>query len=155
MKTTPLLSLLLSLLLLLLPGCTPEQRGRAFAGQSLTLNYDDFGPESMAAPFLGPRGAHTIVVAHYGFNDITPSGPQDVRYVNVLQSMNFLRDEVHRLPRTAANEPLRQRLRTTYARLYPLQLQRYKNALNSAFVIPSPGMSRQLMVPVVPPPEIR
>ena len=152
MNSTTMLLLLLPLLLL--QGCTAGGLSRAFAGQSLTLNYDDFGPERMAAPFLGPRGAHTIVVAHYGFNDLTPSGPEGVRYVNVLQSLNFLRQEVRRLPPTAANEPLRQRLRSTYARIYPLQLRRYNNALNSSFVQPFGGMNRRLMLPALPSPEI-
>jgi hypothetical protein len=148
------LPLLLMSALLLLSGCTAGGLSRAFAGQSLTLNYDDFGPESRAAKLLGPRGSHTVIIAHYGFNHITPSAPEDVRYVNVLQSMNFLRDEVRSLPATAANETLRQRLRATYARLYPLQLQRYSSALNAAFAFPVNGMSRRLMLPALPPPEI-
>lgn len=151
MKFTPLLFMLV---LLMLPGCSAGGLSRAFAGQSLTLNYDDFGPERMAAPFLGPRGSHTVIVAHYGFNSLTPSGPEDIRYVNVLQSLNFLRQEVRKLPLTAANEPLRQRLRATYARLYPLQLRRYNTALNSSFLQPFGGMDRRLMLPALPPPEI-
>lgn len=152
MKFTCMLLLLLPLVLL--PGCAAGGLSRAFAGQSLTLNYDDFGPERMAAPFLGPRGSHTVIVAHYGFNDLTPSGPEDVRYVNVLQSLNFLRQEVHKLPLTAANEPLRQRLRTTYARIYPLQLRKYNLALSGSFIQPIGGMNRRLMLPALPPPEI-
>ncbi|MBB5033271.1 hypothetical protein [Prosthecobacter vanneervenii] len=139
---------------LLLAGCTAGGLSQAFPGQSLTLSYDDFGPETMAAPFLGPRGAHTAIIAHYGFNNITPSGPEDVRYVNVLQSLNYLRQQVRSLPATAANEPLRQRLRSTYARLYPLQLRRYNNALNGSFLQPFGGMDRRLMLPALPPPEI-
>lgn len=146
--------LLLMLALLLLPGCTAGGLSRAFAGQSLTLSYDDFGPERMASEFLGPRGAQTVIVAHYGFSNITPAAPEDVRYVNVLQSMNFLRKEVRSLAPTAANEPLRQRLRATYARLYPLQLRRYNIALGSSFTTPFAGMNRQLMLPALPPPEI-
>ncbi len=148
------LPLLLMPALLLLSGCTAGGLSRAFAGQSLTLNYDDFGPERLASPFLGPRGSHTVIIAHYGFNNISPSGPEDVRYVNVLQSLNFLRQEVRKLPLTAANEPLRQRLRATYARIYPLQLRRYNNALNSSFLQPFGGMDRRLMLPALPPPEI-
>ena len=148
------LPLLLMPALLLLSGCVAGGLSRAFAGQTLTLNYDDFGPERMATPFLGPRGSHTVIVAHYGFNDLTPSGPEDVRYVNVLQSLNFLRQEVRKLPITAANEPLRQRLRTTYSRLYPLQLRRYNNALSTSFTTPFVGMNRRLMLPALPPPEI-
>jgi hypothetical protein len=147
------LTFMLPLLALLLSACTAGGLSRAFPGQSLTLNYDDFGPERASSRFLGPRGAHTVVVAHYGFNSIKPS-PEDVRYVNVLQSMNFLRDEVRALPPTAANEPLRQRLRATYARLYPLQLWRYNTALSSSYTTPFVGMNRRLMLPALPPPEI-
>ncbi len=146
--------LLLLLPLLLLSGCTAGGLSRAFAGQSLTLNYDDFGPESMASPFLGPRGSQTVIIAHYGFNDLTPSGPEGVRYVNVLQSLTFLRQEVRSLPLSSANAPLRQRLRTTYARLYPLQLRRYNNALSGSFLQPFGGMDRRLMLPALPPSSI-
>lgn len=152
MKFTSMLLLLLCLLWL--PGCAAGGVSRALAGQSLTLNYDDFGPERMAASFLGPRGSHTVIVAHYGFSDLTPSGPEDVRYVNALQSLNFLKQEVHKLPLTAANAPLRQRLRTTYSRLYPLQLRRYNLALSGSFIQPFGGMNRRLMLPALPPPEI-
>ncbi len=148
------LPLLFMPVLLLLSSCTAGGLSRAFAGQSLTLYYDDFGPERMAAPFLGPRGANTVIIAHYGFNDLTPSGPEGVRYVNVLQSLNFLRQEVRKLPPTMANEPLRQRLRATYARIYPLQLRRYNTMLNSSFVQPFGAMNRRLMLPALPPPEI-
>jgi hypothetical protein len=149
MKPGPVLLLLL--LTLLLPACTGRP---SFGAPSLTLSYDDFGPESMASGLLGPRGPHTTIIAHHGFNHLTPSAPDDVRYVNVLQSMNFLRDEVRHLPATPANEPLRQRLRTTYARLYPLQLGRYNTALGLSFSIPQNGMNRRLMLPALPPPEI-
>lgn len=108
----------------------------------------------MASPFLGPRGSNTVIIAHFGFKDLTPSGPEAVRYVNVLQSLNFLRQEVRSLPLTSSNEPLHQRLRTTYARLYPLQLRRYNNALSSSLIQPFGGMNRRLMLPALPPPEI-
>lgn len=152
MKLISILVLLLSPLLL--PGCAAGGMSRAVPGQSLTLSYDDFGPERIAAPFLGPRGPRTVIIAHYGFSQITPSASEDVRYVNVLQSMNFLRDQVRHLPLTAANEPLRQRLRSTYARLYPLQLTRYNIALGSSYTIPFGGMDRRLMLPTLPPPSI-
>ncbi|MDI1315569.1 hypothetical protein [Prosthecobacter sp.] len=108
----------------------------------------------MASPFLGPRGSQTVIIAHYGFNHLTPSGPEGVRYVNALQSMNFLRIEVRRLPLTTANESLRQRLRATYARLYPLQLKRYNSQLGTSFTFPMNGMDRRLMLPALPPPSI-
>lgn len=146
--------LLLMLASLWISGCAAGGLSKAFPGQSLTLSYDDFGTEEMAAPFLGPRGAHTVIIAHYGFNNITPSSSEDVRYVNVLQSLNYLRQQVRSLPATAANEPLRQRLRTTYARIYPLQLRRYNTALNGSNLQPFGGMDRRLMLPALPPPEI-
>jgi len=151
MKSTLLIFIMAALVL---PGCVGGGLSRAFPGQSLTLNYDDFGTEKMASPFLGPRGAHTVIIAHYGFNNTTPSGPEDVRYVNVLQSLNYLSKQVHSLPATTVNEPLRQRLRATYARLYPLQLRRYNNALSGSYLQPFGGMDRRLMLPALPPPEI-
>ena len=153
MKMKCLLPLLM-LTALLLPACTAGGLSRAFAGQSLKLNYDDFGTEKMAAPFLGPRGAQTVIVAHYGFNNITPKGPDDVRYVNVLQSLNYLSKQVHSLPATPANEPLRQRLRATYARIYPLQQQRYNTALILSLHYPMGGINPRLALPALPPPQI-
>lgn len=152
MKSCP--AFLLLLLALLLPACTGPAWHKAFAAPTLTLNYDDFGPERTASKFLGPRGAQTVIIAHYGFNQITPSAPDNVRYVNVLQSMNFLRQQVRALPVTPANEPLRQRLRTTYARLYPLQLRRYNTSLIPSNTFPMGGMDRRLMLPALPPPQI-
>ena len=152
MKSSP--QLILLVLALLLPACTGSAWHKAFAAPTVTLNYDDFGPESAASKFLGPRGSHTTIIAHYGFNNITPSGPEDVRYVNVLQSMNFLGQQFRSLPPTPANEALRQRLRATYARLYPLQLKRYNYALSTSFMSPVSGINRRLMLPALPPPAI-
>jgi len=152
MKSSP--QLILLVLAMLLPACTSGAWHKAFTAPTVTLNYDDFGPESAASKFLGPRGSHTTIIAHYGFNHITPSTPEDVRYVNVLQSLNFLGQQVRSLPRTPANEALRQRLRATYARIYPLQLKRYNIALSTSFMSPVSGINRRLMLPALPPPEI-
>jgi hypothetical protein len=150
-STTALLFLILTLLL---PACNGSLGQPHLGPHNLTLNYDDFGPEAMASKLLGPRNGHTTVIAHVGFKHLTPSGPDGIRYVNVLQSMNFLRQQVQALPRTPANEGLRQRLRTTYARLYPLQRKNYDSMLGSSFVVPQGGMDRRLMLPALPPPEI-
>ncbi|MDB6003740.1 MAG: hypothetical protein JWR15_727 [Prosthecobacter sp.] len=147
--------LLLLVAMLLLPACTGGAWQKAFASPSVTVNYDDFGPERMASQFLGPRGQHTVIIAHYGTTRITPSAPEGVRYVNVLQSLNFLRKEYRALPPTAANEPLRERLRATYARLYPLQRKRYTDTLNASMSSNTYGrMNRRLMLPALPPPNI-
>lgn len=151
MKSMPILLILL--LAMLMPACTGGMPRPSFARSSIALRYDDFGPDQIASMLLGPRGTNTTVVAHYGFSHLTPGTP-DVRYINVLQGMNFLKQEVSTLPPTPANDALRQRLRSTYARLYPLQRQRYDQMLGSSFAFPQNGMSRRLMLPALPPPTI-
>lgn len=151
---TPHRILIALLFAALLPSCATNTGRNPFAAPSITLSYDDFGPERIASQLLGPRGTHTIIIAHHGFNHLTPSSANDVRYINILQSMNFLTKQVRLLPPTPANEPLRQRLRTTYSWLYPLNRQRYDRMLGSSFVIPAGGMSRRLMLPALLPPSI-
>lgn len=115
--------------------------------------YNDFGPEQVAAPLLGPKGNGTQVIARFGSTHTTPpsSGP-DVRYVNVEQAMNFLRRAARALPRTEENVPVHQRLSATYARMF----QQYSTKRNSMVSAPSSsygrgGMNRALMMPPMPP----
>ncbi len=143
--------LLLVVLVSLLPACTPEAWHKAFSSHLLTLSYDDFGPESIASQLLGPRGASTVVIAYHGSTRLTPSGPDGVRFVNVAQAMYFLRRQFKTLP---ANEPLRQRLRATYARLYPLHRRHRDAILASAVALGRGRMSRMMMAPPAMPPSI-
>lgn len=146
--------LLLLLLVSLLPACTQEAWRKAAAAHQLTLSYDDFGPERIASRLLGPRGASTTVIAHHGATRTAPSGPEGVRHVKIEQAMYFLRRQVKALPATAAYEPLRQRLRATYARLYPLHRRHRDGILASAVALGRGRMNRMLMAPPPMPPSI-
>lgn len=145
---------LLLLIAILLSSCTGAAWRKAFTAPSITLSYDDFGPERIASQLLGPRGSSSMVIAHHGFNHITPSAETGIRYVNVQQSMFFLTRQVRALAFTPENEPLRQRLRSTYARLYPLHRTRRDGMIAGAFISPRGGMSRMLMLPSAMPPSI-
>lgn len=142
-----------ALLALLLSSCDSTAWRAGYESNRVTLSYDDFGPEHIASQLLGPRNGHTLVIAYHGFNHLTPSAPDGARYVNILNAMNFLRSQVRALPPVPANEPLRQRLRATYARLYVPHRRRYDSMLATSF-IPSPRGGRRLILPALLPPSI-
>lgn len=148
------LALILICFTALLPSCTAERWHKAFNSHLMTLSYDDFGPERIASQLLGPRGAHTTVIARHGATRITPSGPDGVRYLKVEPGMFFLRNQVRALPLTTANEPLRQRLRSTYARLYVLHRNYYDAMLATSFSSPQYGMNLRMLLPPAMPPSI-
>ncbi|WP_395753028.1 hypothetical protein [Prosthecobacter sp.] len=115
--------------------------------------YEDFGTEPIASRLLGPKGKDTQVIARFGTTKKTPpaEGP-DIRYVNMEQSMFFLRRVVRDLPKTPENAALRQRLSKTYSRLY----WSYSSRRNSFMASPSAsygrgGMNRAFMMPPMPP----
>jgi hypothetical protein len=115
--------------------------------------YDDFGVEPAVSRLLGPKGKDTQVVARFGTTKKTPpaEGP-DIRYVNMEQAMFFLRHTVRNLPKTPENGALRQRLSTTYRRLY----WNYSTRRNAFMASPSAsygrgGMNRAFMMPPMPP----
>ncbi len=149
MKALPHLALLTCFSLLFLSSCSDTIN--AISGPPFA--YDDFGTEPIASRLIGPKGKDTHVIARFGTTRKTPplEGP-DVRYVNVEQSMFFLRRSARSLPKTAENEPLRQRLSTTYNRLY----QQYSTKRNAFLSAPSSSygrgaMNRALMMPPMPP----
>ncbi|MDB6003516.1 MAG: hypothetical protein JWR15_503 [Prosthecobacter sp.] len=149
MKAISCLALLTCCSLLFLSSCSDTIN--AISGPPFA--YDDFGPEPVAARLLGPKGKDTHVIARFGTTRKTPplEGP-DVRYVNVEQSMFFLRSAARNLPKTAENAAVRQRLSTTYNRLY----NQYSTKRNAFLSAPSSsygrgGMNRVFMMPPMPP----
>lgn len=142
--------LLMLCLAILLTSCSAEAWRKSY---QLTLSYDDFGPERIASPLLGPRGGQTTVIARQG-NTQTTLNSAGIRYVNVQEAMLHLRRQAHLLPATAGNEALRQRLRATYERLYVLHRSRYDSLYFSSFSNPWVGMSRRLMLPPLLPSSI-
>lgn len=149
MKALSCIGLLACCSLLLLSSCSPTVN--AISGPPFA--YDDFGPEPTATRLLGPKGRDTQVIARFGTTRTTPpaEGP-DVRYVNVEQSMLFLRSATHKLPKTPENAAARQRLSATYRRLY----NQYSTRRSAFLSAPSSsygrgGLNRASMMPPMPP----
>lgn len=150
MKKLPFLSLILgcSLCLLLFSSCNDTTINPA-----LSFAYDDFGTEPAASRLLGPKGKDTLVVARFGSTSLTPPpGERDVRFVNMEQSMYFLRQSVRNLPKTPENGALHQRLSATYGRLY----NAYSTKRSAFLSAPSSsygrgGMNKAFMMPPMPP----
>ncbi|MFN7563214.1 MAG: hypothetical protein ACK5TH_15640 [Prosthecobacter sp.] len=137
------------LLPLFLMNCTAEQWKRSLNPPPLVLSYDDFGPESSAVGLLGTRGPENQpVTVHQGGTRLTPG---DLR-VNMLQAMNHLVLAVRRMPRTAEAQPLREKLRATYSRIYPHYRTRRDAMMGAPFAGFGRGsMNRTMMLPPMPP----
>lgn len=125
--------------LLLLPSCARM----FFIGPQLRFVEDDFGPETVAASWPGPRSGGTLVV-HHGPTRVF----EGMRYVNVAEAMRRLRGSARRLP---PGDPARQRMSATYARLYDL----YRTRRDAIMATPFPaygrgGMNRAAMMPLMP-----
>jgi len=135
--------------ILLLAQCTEDTAPLP----GLTFAYDGFGPEQLAAPLLGPKGQDTHVVARFGSTQSSaPATGPDVRYVNIEQTMNFLRRTVRGLPHTEDGAALHQRLAATYGRM----CRQYCARRNSVTAAPSAsygrgGMNRAFIMPPMPP----
>lgn len=130
-------------------GCSAAQWQRSFNPPPLVLRYDDFGPEDIAAPLLGPRGIRDQpVTLHHGRTSLVPGGLR----LNMLQAMQHLRFSVRRLPRTPEVEPLRQKLRATYDRIFPAYRTRRDAMMGAPYSnIGRGGMNRSLILPPMPP----
>ncbi len=138
-----------SLSLMLLASCSDA----SYITPAMTFAYDDFGSEPIASSLLGPKGKDTQVVARFASTQITPpaDGP-DIRFVNTEQAMWFLRKQVRQLPKTEETAAERQRLQSTYGRLYNVYSTKRSAFLSS----PSSsygrgGMNKALMMPPMPP----
>lgn len=144
---------LVCLLLLssLVASCSSEAWQRSFSRQQMRLAYDDFGPESICARLIGPRGDNTRIMVHHSSTRLTPEGPEDVRYLNISQAMDFLRYEVKHLPRTPENEVVRQRLRTTYSPIYDLYRLRRDAIMSRPFPHSRGSLNRAFILPPRPP----
>lgn len=139
--------LLLSPLFLLC--CTSESWQRSIHPTPLVLHYDDFGPEASASRLLGPRGkVNQPVTLHHGGTRLE----SDHLRVNIQQAMNHLIFAVRRLPLTAEAQPLREKLRTTYSRLYPYYRTRRDAMMSAPFSnFGRGGMNRSMILPPMPP----
>jgi hypothetical protein len=70
----------------------------------------------------------------------------------MLQAMNHLRSSVRRLPRTVEAEPLREKLRTTYSRIYPCYRSRRDAMMSAPFsTIGRGSINRAMILPPMPP----
>ena len=151
MKKPLALALILgcSLCLMLLVSCSDA----SYITPAMTFAYDDFGSEPIASSLLGPKGKDTQVIVRFASTRITPpaDGP-DIRFVNTEKAMWFLRREVRKMPKTEETAAERQRLQSTYGRLYNVYSTKRSAFLSS----PSSsygrgGMNKALMMPPMPP----
>lgn len=130
-------------LLLLLSHCS----GNSSSRRQLTVLYDDLGTSAMLQPILGPRGHDPLIVVHHGS---TQEGSQP-RHLNVHQGMLMLRRNARLLPHTPENQPLRNRMRIAYQRMFD-----YYRTRRDAFMAVPPfagrgSMGRQQLMPPMPP----
>jgi hypothetical protein len=137
------------LLPFLLMSCTSAQWQRSFHPTPLVLHYDDFGPEESASRLLGPRGKENQpITLHHGGTRLESGHLR----VNIQQAMNHLIFAVRRLPPTSEAEPVREKLRSTYSRLYPLYRTRRDAMMSAPFSNTGRGaMNRSMMLPPMPP----
>lgn len=136
------------LLPFLLMSCTSTQWQRSFNPPPLVLHYDDFGPEASASRLLGPRGkVNQPATLHHGGTRLESGHLR----VNIQQAMNHLIFAVRRLPHTSEAEPLREKLRSTYSRLYPYYRTRRDAMMSAPFSNTGRGgMNRSMMLPPMP-----
>ena len=136
------------LLPFLLMSCTSAQWQRSMHPTPLVLHYDDFGPEESASRLLGPRGQENqAVTLHHGGTRLESGHLR----VNIQQAMNHLIFAVRRLPPTSEAEPLREKLRSTYSRLYPHYLTRRDTMMSAPFSnFGRGGMNRSMILPPMP-----
>ena len=150
MKKPLALALILgcSLSLMLLSSCSDA----TYITPAMTFAYDDFGSEPIASGLLGPKGKDTQVIVRFASTRITPpaDGP-DIRFVNTEKAMWFLRSQVRKMPKTEANAAERQRLQSTYSRLYEIYSTKRSSFLSSPGSTYGPGVDKALMMPPMPP----
>jgi hypothetical protein len=147
MKSLPFL--LAVLLVTSLSGCSGESWRKAFTAKVVVVSYDDLGTETMLSPILGPRGNNPQIVVHHG----ATNKHAEPRRLNDHQGLLILRRNSRRLPDTAENEALRQRMTAAYHRLHACYNQR-RNAFLSVPPFAGRGsmsMTRMNLMPPVPP----
>ncbi len=137
-----------SLCLMLLVSCSDA----SYITPAMTFAYDDFGSEPIASSLLGPKGKDTQVIVRFASTRITPpaDGP-DIRFVNTEKAMWFLRREVRKMPKTEETAAERQRLQSTYSRLYEVYSTKRNSFLSTPGSTYGPGVDKALMMPPMPP----
>jgi hypothetical protein len=132
-----------------LMSCTSATWKRSIHPIPLVLHYDDFGSEDSASRLLGPRGKENQpVTLHHGGTRLESGSLR----VNIQQAMNHLIFAVRRLPHTSEAEPVREKLRSTYSRLYPLYRSRRDAMMGAPYSnFGRGGMNRSMMLPPMPP----
>jgi hypothetical protein len=115
----------------LLCGCSTNFAPKPLLQKTAVFAYDDFGPERLAAPWLGPRQVGTNVVVHYGQPESRlraqyPGG--DHRFVTVRAAAFHLGRALSALPPQA---PESARMRATLGILRSMDRDR-RAALNAS-----------------------
>ncbi|MBL9130456.1 MAG: hypothetical protein JNG86_04605 [Verrucomicrobiaceae bacterium] len=114
-----------------------------FSGPQLRFVEDDFGPQSLTTPWMGPRTGGMVIV-HHGPTSMFEGG----RYLNVAEAMRHLSASARRL---APNDPARTRMSATYGRLFHFYRTRRDAMMGAPYAnYGRGGMNRALMMPPMP-----
>ena len=137
-----------SLCLMVLVSCSDA----SYITPAMTFAYDDFGSEPTASSLLGPKGKDTQVIVRFASTRVNPpaEGP-DIRFVNTEKAMWFLRRQVRKMPITEETAAERQRLQSTYRRLYEIYSTKRSSFLSSPSSSYGAGEDKALMMPPMPP----
>lgn len=142
---------LLRLAVFLLPlgalsSCSSHSWQKLLTGPSATVSYDDLGTEAMLIPVLGPRGEDPRILVHLG----ATRADSQPRKLSAHNGLLMLRRNEEKLPRTAENEPLRERMRHAYSRIYQYYRTRRDASLAAPPYVGRGAMNRMQMMPPVP-----
>ena len=132
--------------------CSGEFQPKPLLQKVLVLPYDDFGPEQMVAPWLGPRQTGAQVVVHYqqpvkalSAAHQAPAGEPPYRFIPVRQAIYHLERQLHGLPRTSQHTEERSRMQATLVRLKSFY-QAYRAAFTAVPPYHGRGVARRSMM---------
>jgi ribosomal protein S15P/S13E len=143
-------SILLSLCLLSLVGCSEGFHPQSLMTKVLIMPASDFGPEAMSASWLGAGGQSDSIVIHYGLSQryLTEKYPAH-RYANVVPTIKHLNQSIKTKPHDADAVRLHTRLVATRSRLIEFYNTR-RVAFNSVPPFVGRGfMARQALMPAI------
>ncbi len=143
-------SILLSLCLLFLVGCSERFHPQSLMTKVLIMPASEFGPEAMSNSLLGAGDQSHSVVVHYGLSQryLTEKYPA-YRYASVVPAIKHLNQSIKTMPHDSANSGLYARLVATRSRLMEFYNTR-RVAFNSVPPFVGRGfMARQSLMPAM------
>ncbi|HYF34429.1 MAG TPA: hypothetical protein VD994_03990 [Prosthecobacter sp.] len=104
-------------LVALICGCQTKFAPKSLAQKTITFSYDDFGPESLASQWLGPRDPAARIVIHHGQteNTLRRRHPEPGnRFITARRALYHTGRTLRQLPAGSAG---RTRVRATFTAL--------------------------------------